>query len=113
MPRLFDDLLPAGGLSEIPGSLHHADDAIVQQLIERKGSIYLIKQLAQDLAWRDAQIVELKRNFEAKERVFRSLLTEAQVPSSKVEERLAAEIERSYTFKDPGFYFCCRSRQKN
>ena len=91
---LFDDT--PKDLSGVPGNLHHAEDDKLRQLIAKTGSINLVRQLADDLAQRDAQITNLRRKAEGRERLLRKMLRECEVSNLDIEKRLR-ELER----KDP------------
>lgn len=83
---LFDDSPRSS--SDIPGSLHLATDDQVERLIARVGATKLIRQYAQDLAHRDAEISSLRLRADERERELKKMLREAEVPSAEVEKRL-------------------------
>ncbi|WBW72954.1 Rab GAP [Schizosaccharomyces osmophilus] len=70
---LFDHQSPEF-LHSIPGSLHLASDASIKRLIDRFGALSLLRQLAKDVAERDAFISNVKFHYESREAVFRDLL---------------------------------------
>ncbi|KAJ9654549.1 hypothetical protein H2198_006425 [Neophaeococcomyces mojaviensis] len=83
---LFDDS-PRSSL-DIPGSLHLSNDEHIERLVARVGAVKLIRQYAQDLAQRDAEISMLRVRADERERELKRLLREADVPSADVEKRL-------------------------
>lgn len=83
---LFEDS-PRPSL-DIPGSLHLSNDEHIERLIKRVGAVKLIRQYAQDLAQRDAEISTLRVRADERERELKRLLREADVPSADVEKRL-------------------------
>src|SRR5690606_23947911 len=83
---LFEDHIPP---SYIPGSLHHAPDSAIQSLIARHGAVTLIRQLAEDLAHRDKELVLVRQRAEARERLLKKMLKEVEVSNLDIERRLA------------------------
>lgn len=83
---LFEDS-PRPSL-DIPGSLHLSNDEHIERLIKRVGAVKLIRQYAQDLAQRDAEISTLHVRADERERELKRLLREADVPSADIEKRL-------------------------
>ncbi|KZF19434.1 TBC-domain-containing protein [Xylona heveae TC161] len=83
---LFDDT-PLDS-REVPGTLHHASDEHIERLMARTGAIALVRQLAGDLAQRDAQMSALRRRTEERERVLRRMLRECEVSHLDIESRL-------------------------
>lgn len=83
---LFEDS-PRSSL-DIPGSLHLSNDEHIERLIKKVGAVKLIRQYAQDLAYRDAEISTLRVRADERERELKKLLREADVPSADVEKRL-------------------------
>ena len=72
----------------IPGALHTADDKHIERLISRHGAVGLVRQIAQDLAERDAQISTLRRRADERERALRKILRECGLSTLDVETRL-------------------------
>lgn len=89
---LFDDA--PKDVASVPGNLHHASDEHIGHLMGRMNPIVLVRQLAQDLAQRDAQMTELRRKAEERERVLRRMLQECEVSNMDIETRLRT-LERS------------------
>ncbi|KAF2496275.1 TBC-domain-containing protein [Lophium mytilinum] len=89
---LFDDTPQEP--DKVPGSLHHASDKSVELTLERVGPVKLVRQLAGDLAQRDAQITALRRRAEERERILRKMLQECEVSNMDIESRLR-ELDRS------------------
>ncbi|CBX92678.1 hypothetical protein IAQ61_005950 [Plenodomus lingam] len=83
---LFDDT-PAES-AEVPGNLHFASDENIKDAIKQSGAVALVKQLAGDLAQRDAQITALRRRAEERERVLKRMLQECEVSNMDIENRL-------------------------
>lgn len=83
---LFDDS-PRSSL-DIPGSVNLASDEHIERLIARTGAVKLVRQYAQDLAQRDAEISSLRNKADNRERELKRLLRLADVPSAEIEKRL-------------------------
>ncbi|KAI4136681.1 MAG: hypothetical protein L6R39_007668, partial [Caloplaca ligustica] len=86
-PALFEDSPQATG-KDAPGALHHASDEHLQHLIAKNGAIALVRQLAEDLADRDAEITTLRWRAEARERELKRMLREVEVSNLDIETRL-------------------------
>jgi len=84
---LFDDS-PKGTAHEVPGALHHASDEHIQHRIARTGAVALVRQLAEDLARRDAEMTGLRRRAEDRERELKKMLREVEVSNLDIEARL-------------------------
>lgn len=91
---LFDDT--PQDVRSVPGNLHHASDEQIERMLARSGPVTLVKQLAQDLAQRDAQITALRRKAEERERILRKMLQECEVSNLDIDERLKL-LERGPT----------------
>ncbi|KXX77086.1 TBC1 domain family member 2A [Madurella mycetomatis] len=85
---LFEDAPLAS--RNIPGALHHADDEHIERLIARHGAVNLVRQIAEDLAQRDAQIASLRRKADERERALRKIVLECGLSSLDLETRLRA-----------------------
>ncbi|KAI9679497.1 MAG: hypothetical protein M1817_005519 [Caeruleum heppii] len=83
---LFDDVPITS--RNLPGAIHHTTDEHIHHLIAKNGDVGLVRQLAEDLAQRDAQITALQRRAEERERVLRKMLLECEVSNMDVETRL-------------------------
>jgi small G protein signaling modulator 3 len=83
---LFDDS-PRSSF-DVPGSLHLSNDDHIKRLIAKTGAVKLIRQYAQDLAQRDAEISALRVRADNRERELKRLLREADVPTAEIERRL-------------------------
>jgi small G protein signaling modulator 3 len=83
---LFDDS-PRSSF-DIPGAVNLASDEHIERLIARSGAVKLVRQYAQDLAQRDAEISSLRNRADNRERELKRLLREADVPSAEIEKRL-------------------------
>lgn len=90
---LFDDAPIA--TSHVPGSIHLASDEHVGRLIARHGAVTLVKQIAEDLAQRDAQITALRRKTEERERALRKIILECGLSNLDLETRLRAIEEKA------------------
>ncbi|KAL8829997.1 MAG: hypothetical protein Q9170_005934, partial [Blastenia crenularia] len=86
-PALFEDSPKATG-KDLPGALHHASNEHLQHLIAKDGAIALVRQLAEDLADRDAEITLLRRRAEERERELKKMLREVEVSNLDIETRL-------------------------
>ncbi|EAQ86798.1 hypothetical protein CHGG_08051 [Chaetomium globosum CBS 148.51] len=85
---LFEDAPLAS--RKIPGALHLADDEHIERLITRHGAVNLVRQIAEDLAQRDVQIVHMRRRAEERERALRKIVLECGLSSLDIETRLRA-----------------------
>lgn len=86
-PALFEES-PKAADKEVPGALHLASESHLQQTVRKHGAINLVRQLAEDLAERDAEITNLRRRAEERERELRKMLREAEISKSSIDERL-------------------------
>ncbi|KAH0545594.1 hypothetical protein FGG08_000425 [Glutinoglossum americanum] len=93
---LFDDA-PMNS-HHVPGAIHHASDEHIERLLARTGAVALVRQLAEDLAQRDAQMVARRRRAEDRERLLKKMLLDCQVSSLDIETRLRS-------LEDPGSGF--------
>ncbi|KAL9134577.1 MAG: hypothetical protein Q9175_004237 [Cornicularia normoerica] len=84
---LFEDS-PKSPPNDIPGALHHASDDHVRKLIKMRGAVALVRQLAEDLAARDAEMTTLRRRAEERERELKKMLREVEVSNLDIETRL-------------------------
>ncbi|CAD6591049.1 MAG: hypothetical protein ASARMPREDX12_004901 [Alectoria sarmentosa] len=84
---LFEDS-PKSPPNGIPGALHHASDDHVRKLIKKTGTVALVRQLAEDLAVRDAEMTILRRRAEERERELKKMLREVEVSNLDIETRL-------------------------
>ena len=91
---LFDDS-PRPSL-DIPGALHLATDDHIERLISKTGAVKLVRQFAQDLAHRDAELSALRIRADEREREMKKMLREVQVSSFDVELRLR-QLENAST----------------
>lgn len=85
---LFDDAPLA--TQHVPGAIHHANDEHIERLITRNGAVALIRQIAEDLAQRDAQIASIRRKAENRERALRKIILECGLSNLELETRLRA-----------------------
>ncbi|GKT56373.1 TBC domain-containing protein [Colletotrichum tofieldiae] len=86
---------------KIPGALHHADDEHIGRLIARHGAVALVRQVATDLAQRDAQIAQLRRKADERERALRKIILECGLSNLELETRLRA-VESEVKTARPG-----------
>ena len=84
---LFEEDHP---VRKVPGSLHNADDEHLQRLISRHGAVGLIRQISEDLAQRDAQIANMRRRADERERALRKIIRECGLSNLDLETRLRA-----------------------
>lgn len=94
---LFDDS-PRSSL-DIPGALHLAADDHIERLMIRFGAIKLVRQFAQDLAHRDAEISALRIRADERERELKKMLREVRISNADIERRLR-NIENSSEVSD-------------
>lgn len=57
-------------------------------MISRNGAVYMVRQLAEDLAQRDADITALRHRVEEREKELKKMLREAEVSNLEIETRL-------------------------
>jgi len=88
---LFDDAPQEN--AKVVGNLHFSSDDNVKHALAQTGAVALVRQLAGDLAQRDAQITALRRRAEERERILRKMLQECEVSNMDIENRLR-ELER-------------------
>ena len=84
---LFEDS-PKSPPNEVPGALHYASDDHLGKLIKKTGAVALVRQLAEDLATRDAEMTALRRRAEERERELKKMLREVEVSNLDIETRL-------------------------
>ncbi|MCJ1386839.1 hypothetical protein MMC17_009967 [Xylographa soralifera] len=84
---LFEDS-PTSTTQHVPGALHYASDDHVRRLVSRVGVVVLVRQLAEDLAQRDAEITAFRRRAEAREMELKKMLREVEVSNLDIEKRL-------------------------
>ena len=84
---LFEDS-PTSATQDVPGSLHYASDVHIERLIARTGAVKLVRQLAEDLANREAEMSKLRFRAEARERELKKMLREVEVSNLDIEARL-------------------------
>ncbi|MCJ1398413.1 hypothetical protein MMC11_001611 [Xylographa trunciseda] len=84
---LFEDS-PTSATQHVPGALHYASDEHVRRLVSRIGAVVLVRQLAEDLAQRDAEITAFRRRAEERERELKKMLREVEVSNLDIEKRL-------------------------
>ena len=84
---LFEDS-PKGNGSDVPGALHIATDEHIRRLIKKSGSVTLVRQLAEDLAERDAELTAFRRRAEEREMELKRMLREVEVSNLDIETRL-------------------------
>lgn len=75
-------------MKEVPGALNHASDEHIQHLITKTGAIAMVRQLAEDLAQRDAEMTAFRRRAEERERELKKMLREVEVSNLDIETRL-------------------------
>lgn len=80
---------------KIPGALHLADDEHLERLVSRHGAVNLVRQIAEDLAQRDAQISALRRKADGRERALRKIILECGLSNLDLETRLRAIEQQS------------------
>lgn len=88
---LFDDAPQEN--AKVVGNLHFSSDENIRDAITQTSAVALVKQLAGDLAQRDAQITALRRRAEERERILRKMLQECEVSNMDIENRLR-ELEQ-------------------
>jgi hypothetical protein len=89
---LFDDTPQEN--AKVVGNLHYSTDQNIRDALGQTGAVALVRQLAGDLAQRDAQITALRRRAEERERILRKMLQECEVSNMDIESRLR-ELEKS------------------
>ena len=84
---LFEDS-PTSTVQEVPGAIHYSSDAHIERLIARNGAVTLVRQLAGDLADREAEMSALRYRTELRERELKKMLREVEVSNMDIEARL-------------------------
>ncbi|MCJ1287494.1 hypothetical protein MMC26_006846 [Xylographa opegraphella] len=84
---LFEDS-PTSTTQNVPGALHYASNDHIRRLVSRVGAVVLVRQLAEDIAQRDAEITALRRRAEERERELKKMLREVEVSNLDIEKRL-------------------------
>ena len=84
---LFEDSAK-GSPQDVPGALRLSSDADIRHLIKKNGAVVLVRQLAQDVAQRDAEIMLFRRRAEERERELKKMLREVEVSNLDIETRL-------------------------
>ena len=84
---LFEDS-PAAAHQPVPGALHHASDEAIRRMIQKTGGVALVRQLAEDLAQRDAELTSFRWRAEERERELKKMLREVEVSNLNIETRL-------------------------
>lgn len=74
--------------SSVPGNLHLSSDEAIERFIGRHGRVNVVRQLARDLAEREAEVGLLRRQNEDRERELRKMLVESGVSWSDIDKRL-------------------------
>ena len=97
---LFDDSTKSEE-NELPGALHRASDEHIRRVIKKTGSVALVKQLAEDLAERDAEMTLFRRRAEERERELKKMLKEVEVSNLDIETRLR-RLDRSEDYVSDG-----------
>lgn len=82
--NLFYDL-PS---SSVPGNLHLSSDQAISRYIERYSAVEVIRQLATDLAEREAEVGLLRRQCEDRERELKKIIVSCGISMSDIEKRL-------------------------
>jgi hypothetical protein len=85
---LFDDAPQEH--AQLAGNLHLASDDSIEHALAQTGAVALVRQLAADLAQRDAQMTALRRRAEERERILKRMLHECDVSNMDMESRLRA-----------------------
>jgi hypothetical protein len=84
---LFEDS-PTTSTQHVPGALLYASDDHIRRLITRVGAVALVRQFAEDIAQRDAELVAVRRRAEERERELKKMLREVEVSNLDIETRL-------------------------
>ena len=84
---LFKDS-PTSPAQHVPGALNLASDEHIRRLVSRVGIVVLVRQLAEDLAQRDAELTYVRQRAEERERELKKMLREVEVSSLDIERRL-------------------------
>lgn len=95
---LFEDS-PTTATHDVPGALHQASTAHIERMIARTGAVKLVRQLAEDLAAREAEMSALRQRSEARERELKKMLREVEVGAMDIESRLHTLDKETQTGK--------------
>lgn len=82
--NLFADLSTAS----VPGNLHLSSDRAIARYVDRYGAVNVVRQLATDLAEREAEVGLMRRQTEDRERELKRMLVSLGLSMSEVEKRL-------------------------
>ena len=91
-PALFEE--SPRGVKGVPGTLNLQSDKHVEHLVSRMGAVTLVKQMAEDLAQRDAQITRSQRKADERETLLKRMLRDCKVSNFEIERQLR-ELEAS------------------
>jgi hypothetical protein len=105
---LFDDTPQEQ--AKVVGNLHFSTDENIKDALGHMGAVALVRQLAGDLAQRDAQITGLRRRAEERERILKKMLQECEVSNMDIENRLR-ELDKGK--EQPGGLSKVRTRGDN
>lgn len=100
---LFEDS-PKGSPQDVPGALHLSSDADIRRLIKKNGAVGLVRQLAQDVTQREAEITIFRRRAEERERELKKMLREVEVSNLNIETRLHRiehAMDDNFKLQDP------------
>ncbi|CCH45069.1 TBC domain-containing protein C4G8.04 [Wickerhamomyces ciferrii] len=81
--------------SMIPGNLHSSSNKSIEHLVKRYGAVSLVRQLATDLAQREAEISLIRKQNSTRENSLIKLLNEMGLSTSEVELILKDRMEKS------------------
>ncbi|KOS17660.1 TBC domain-containing protein [Escovopsis weberi] len=74
----------------VPGALHRADDEHIERLVARHGAVALVRQIAGDLAQRDAHVAAMRRRADERETALRRIIRDCGLSNLDLETRLRA-----------------------
>ncbi|KAI8133103.1 hypothetical protein DUD61_003215 [Geotrichum candidum] len=81
---LFDDI----NFNSAPGNLHLLSDAALERFVTRYGTVNVVRQLATDLAQREAELILIRRQQEDRERELKKMLGQCGVSMADVDKAL-------------------------
>lgn len=81
---LFDEI----NFNSAPGNLHLLPDAALERFVSRYGIVNVVRQLATDLAQREAELILIRKQQEDRERELKKILAQCGVSMAEVDKTL-------------------------
>lgn len=87
----------------IPGNIHMSSNSSIEHLIKRYGSVKLIRQLATDLAQREAELSLMRKTYSRKENALIKLLQMMGFTTSQIDSLVKEKMESQDIPDDESF----------